>query len=147
MIDAPKMTIREINREIKKLIIDEDHYIRMIMQIWNNTQPKPVDLTLERVSGGIKEEKFLTYVIKCEEPEYLELIDNYEKSVKLRKELTRYVEKRFELINLIDNPKHKRIIELREHTPKTWEEIASDNEIDMSEVQCWRIYKKYLENL
>jgi predicted nucleic acid-binding Zn-ribbon protein len=136
MIDAPNMTIAEINKKIKDLNNDLDLYLTIKAKEFEKTQPKAVDITNERVDGGVTIDKNLSYVITLEELNIK--IDNIQDKISY---LTKYVENRLKIIGEYE-PLKKKIIELRENHKMKWENIAEAT--NYSESQVRKIYKKYI---
>lgn len=136
IIDAPNMTIAEINKKIKDLNNDLDLYLTIKAKEFEKTQPKAVDITNERVDGGVTIDKNLSYVITLEELNIK--IDNIQDKISY---LTKYVENRLKIIGEYE-PLKKKIIELRENHKMKWENIAEAT--NYSESQVRKIYKKYI---
>jgi len=139
IIDLEDMTILDINKKIKDLENKEQYYLDEMNLIFEKTQPKAVYYDKLSVDGGKREDKFMSYVIQCDEPKYKEICKNYELVSGQRYNLTKYVERKLKIIGEYD-PLMKIIVELRE-TGKHWEYISEITHY--SDRQCRRIYKRY----
>lgn len=139
--DIENMTVKEINDQIKKLENQENYYYNEMEVIFNKTQPKATNVDKERVQGGTKREnRFLNYTIECEDEYYQKLKEKYFMTQDRKFNLIRYVEEELKRIGEYD-PLMKKIVELRETSKLTWEQIGQAT--NYSERQCRRIYRKY----
>jgi hypothetical protein len=136
IIDAPNMTIADINKKIKELNNKLDLYLTIKEKEFEKTQPKSVDITNEKVDGGIIENKSLSYMITLEELD--RIMDNIQDKINY---LTKYVENQLKIIGEYE-PLMKKIIELRENHKMKWKDIAEAT--NYCESQCRNIYKKYI---
>jgi hypothetical protein len=143
MIEARDVTIKEANDKIrhlenlKKAKEDERDLT------FEKTQPKASNITGERVQGGTtREDKFVNYMIECEDPKYLDLCKEITVIDGLIEIWSQYVENELKLIGQYE-PLKAKIIELRQTTTMNWDKIAEATLYSVP--QCKRIYKSYIQ--
>ena len=135
IIDIASMTIRDIDNEIKRLENQRDYYVDKKQKAVDKTQPQAVNYDKVNVNGGKREDKFISYLIECED--YDCFIDNIQDEIF---RLTRFVDKELKRIGEYD-PLMQDIIKAKEQLSLTWENVSLS--VGYSVSQCRRIYKKY----
>lgn len=134
-----ELTIKEANDRIKKLENTLELLLNRKELLFTETQPKAVDTTKEKTTGGKREDIILQYLIECDEEELDKAIENVQHEIF---NLSKYVEAELKRIGEYE-PLKAKIIELRQTTTLGWDKIAEAT--NYSERQCRRIYKNYIE--
>lgn len=137
IIDVSNITINEINNEIRKLANKLEYWLDVKEKMFSKTQPKSIEIKDESIEGGLRTDRFASYVIECEEKEIDAKINEIQDKISI---LTKYVEK--ELLRAGEYGKvEEQVITLRDVHKKKWRVI--EKETNYSERQCIRIYQKY----
>jgi hypothetical protein len=150
VLDVRNMTINEINNEIEKLENDIDYYLSEKERIFDKTQPKAGNMSGERVQGDTtREDKFLNYVVECDDPEYKALDEKLIDKQSRVYHLVNYMNKELKRMDKYNDIEKLIIYYKEEYKPDkskkekmpTWEQIA--RKVNYSKTQCRRIYKSY----
>lgn len=133
------MTIKEANNKLEKIDNDIEYWLKEKELELGNVLPKAIDVTNERVNGGKRVDKFITYI---EALENKQIDDKLDKLYAKKRNLENYIEKELHRLN-----KYREIEQLiiyyKEQCVEnyTWEQISQ--RVHYSKAQCRNIYKKW----
>ena len=127
--------LKSANIRVKQLENLLEMYIEEKNKAFNKMQPKSVNLNCELVDGGIREDKYINYLIKVDQ--LTNIITEINEVIFL---LRKYIEKELTILGEYE-PLERKIMELRDKENKKWKDIAEATYF--SERHCQRIYDKY----
>lgn len=133
------MTIKEANNKLEKIDNNIEYWLNEKDLLIGDILPKAVDTTTEKVNGGKRIDKFVSYV---ETLETKGIDDKLDKLYVEKRNLENYIGKELHRLNKYREVEQL-IIYYKEQCLEnyTWEQIS--RKVHYSKAQCRNIYKKW----
>ena len=132
------MTLKEANKELKRLENEYNYWLREKEQLMTIVLPKSTDISKgERVDGGTRVDKMAKYIELLEDKQIDATLEYIQRK---KNNLMRYIEEELKILGEYE-PLERKIILMRNEKKMKWKEIAIIS--GYCERQCQRIYDKY----
>jgi hypothetical protein len=142
------MTLKDANKELEQLENDYNYWLNEKENALSIVSVQAVDIKPEKVDGGTRVDKMLSYAIKLDEKKIDETLEyihrRKENLIRWMEEELRILKKYGEVESVIIQLKENKMVVDKisgKNRNMTWDEIAS--EVHYSKSFCRNIYRNY----